>query len=305
MSNNLRKKALLPAIAMVLVSVIALSGVTYAWFTTSNTATVSSLDVNVQSANGIQISLNAVDWKSSLKGTDITTSGYANNKNQYPGEDAYISPVSTIGEIDANTGHMKMFYGELTDTDALQTSLLTDGENSNYIAFDLFFKINSDEEVISLEMADSKVKDTDENVNSACASRVAFINYGSAGASGTATDAQALKTPVENGVTIWEPNSLDCVDGTPRDSIATYQGVKATSTDAFTTAGALGTVSPAPVDLKLSGDSELFTLKKGINKVRVYIWMEGQDPDCTNDASGGAFSTILKFSRPADETTAA
>ena len=98
MKQNLRKKALVPAIAMVVASVIALSGVTYAWFTTGNTASVTGLDVNVQTANGIQISLDAASWRSILTADDLTnTAGKSNVAIQMPSNE--IAPVSTAGNI--------------------------------------------------------------------------------------------------------------------------------------------------------------------------------------------------------------
>lgn len=37
-------------------------------------------------------------------------------------------------------------------------------------------------------------------------------------------------------------------------------------------------------------------LKAGITKVRIYMWVEGQDVDCENNASGGDISFNLQFS---------
>ena len=41
---------------------------------------------------------------------------------------------------------------------------------------------------------------------------------------------------------------------------------------------------------------ELMTLNKGITKVRIYMWVEGQDVDCENNASGGNINFDLKIS---------
>ena len=40
----------------------------------------------------------------------------------------------------------------------------------------------------------------------------------------------------------------------------------------------------------------IFTLKGGISKYRVYMWIEGQDVDCENNASVGNISLNLQFS---------
>ena len=39
----------------------------------------------------------------------------------------------------------------------------------------------------------------------------------------------------------------------------------------------------------------IFSLPAGITKVRVYMWIEGQDVDCENNASGGNINYNLQF----------
>jgi hypothetical protein len=51
---------------------------------------------------------------------------------------------------------------------------------------------------------------------------------------------------------------------------------------------------------KVSIDSDTYTkyfsLDAGITKFRVYIWVEGQDVDCENDASGSKVSYNIQLS---------
>ena len=39
-----------------------------------------------------------------------------------------------------------------------------------------------------------------------------------------------------------------------------------------------------------------FELEAGVTKIRVYIWVEGQDADCINEIAGGLFDVNLMFS---------
>jgi hypothetical protein len=39
-------------------------------------------------------------------------------------------------------------------------------------------------------------------------------------------------------------------------------------------------------------------LSKTYSKMRVYIWLEGQDVDCINNISNGDFSVTLQFAVP-------
>ena len=40
----------------------------------------------------------------------------------------------------------------------------------------------------------------------------------------------------------------------------------------------------------------LFKVAAGITKVRIYMWIEGQDYDCEDRASGGSLTYSLQFS---------
>ena len=43
-------------------------------------------------------------------------------------------------------------------------------------------------------------------------------------------------------------------------------------------------------------DYVLFALGAGVTKIRVYVWVEGQDADCINEIAGGLFNVDLYFS---------
>lgn len=302
MKQNLRKKALVPAIAMVLASVIALSGVTYAWFTTGNTASVTGLDVNVQTANGIQISLDAASWRSVITGADLKTaitgaSAYSDRTIQFP--EGEIAPVSSAGNV--VNGKLEMFYGEYNKDGTLRSEKEVEQNRTsggNFVAFDLFFKSSMDQ-VMTLKMGDdaSFVKCIDINngqelsVGTEKAVRVAFLPMGYAA---TPAEARALKG---NGdITIWEPNASSRADGVEADAgKLAYKGFK----DEFEAVAEdeLGDAEVATVTT-INESVELVQLKAGINKIRVYIWLEGQDVDCINNISFGDFTTNLFFSVP-------
>lgn len=45
-----------------------------------------------------------------------------------------------------------------------------------------------------------------------------------------------------------------------------------------------------------SNNVKMFNIKNGISKIRVYMWIEGQDVDCENNASIGNVALSLQFS---------
>ena len=54
-------------------TIVILSTSTYAWFTSNYTVSVQPLDVQVSSGSGIQISTDAVNWKSMITLADISS----------------------------------------------------------------------------------------------------------------------------------------------------------------------------------------------------------------------------------------
>lgn len=301
MKQNLRKKALVPAIAMVLASVIALSGVTYAWFTTGNTASVEGLDVNVQAANGIQISLDAASWRSILTADDlIEATTKSNVAVQFPTNE--IAPVSTAANV--VDGKMEMFLGAYATNGTLTSikEVESTSTTGNFVAFDLYFK-SSMAQTLSLDMGDnlSFVKCVDlvtggaSNVGTEKAVRVAFLDMGSA-----ATPAAARALKEAESVKIWEPNATTRADGVEADAgKLAYKGFKAEFTDVAE--DALGDAQVADVTTLTEASDFKFELEGAINKIRVYIWLEGQDVDCINNISFGDFTTNLAFSVPEAE----
>ena len=300
---KLVKKALLPAVIAVFCSLVALTSVSYAWFTLGNTASVESIDVNVQAADGIQISADASSWKSVLPLADLQ--GVADNEMP-TGE---IAPVSTGGVV-AN-GKMQMFIGEVQNdgTTLKTTSQVESGsDNANFFAFDIYVKLDNAKE-FQLDKLSNVYAGNKPN-NSEIAARVAFVNLGTAA---TAAEAKALNGDATN-VVIWEPNAKKHVEaevGVANDTaVPSYYGVIKENANGFNmTDGANDTTNLKLVDTEqyeydangTTAANTLFELGAGYSKIRVYIWLEGQDVDCTNQISGGNFKVDLKFVVPAEE----
>lgn len=85
MKKSMKKRSLLSAVAMLVVSAIVLTSATYAWFSMSNTAKVENLEVKVAAQSGLELSLNNMDWFStiteehfeSVKGLDLSALNFA------------------------------------------------------------------------------------------------------------------------------------------------------------------------------------------------------------------------------------
>ena len=315
---------------------IMLATSTYAWFTANKTVSIGTLQVKIEAKNGIQISADGTNWKSIVQKADLTgASGtYDAALNQLP---SVLEAVSTTGEVDED-GHLPMYYGTIgTNADGnyiLTSTKETDvdddtGNVGKYIAFDLFFKVDSDTDIYITNNSGVKTTDTtDTGIKNA--SRIAFVTLGNTSAGSAVATIQALNEGTNSTVHIWEPNydshtaagvanardvySTTTNEGTG-NAILSYSGVKSEITTDDNVL--LGNAKEANDSTKFKDVSITYKtkagfthyipasqLKSGITKVRIYMWVEGQDVDCENNASNGNISFDLQITTELPEGTA-
>ena len=329
-----RRRKIFLSILMILFVGIILTASTYAWFTANQTVTVNTIDVNVAAQNGLLISTDADSWKTVITNEDIintTTSAsskYSSNENMIPfGTGSQITPVSTVGEI-GDAGKLAFFAGTLSNnatTDALELTATTvteaKGTTGSMVAFDLFFKVTEESQVY-LTTASNVISADQDDRGLKNAARVGWLREGNGDLNQSlatwqgyhATSTTDGTANPANNLLIWEPNSethtaagtdnarnYGITDTTP--SSLAYVGVKAPISTAvpvgsqdtnyfgsvkglFTTTNAAG----------VPAGTRWFKLAPGVTKVRFYLWIEGQDVDCENAASGASISYNMQFS---------
>ena len=327
--NERRKNNLRYSLLLLLLLLVFLIVSTYAWFTANQTVTISTLDVNVQTSNGLQISADAINWKTILQKTDITGAyaTYASSVNQVPDE---MEPVSSAGVVDTGTGYMNLYYGKVAALDtgegyslASTKEVDTRGANGRYIAFDIFLRVDQADgggtiPVYLTTASNVKTKEGSTDKGLQNAARVAFIDEGNVADVGDSSAAQALK----DGTTsiIWEPNyDVHTAAGvanaqeiygisttTTGGSKLAYKGIKAefADTEGVTLKNTntfdqyFQDVTPT-IATKEGFDTQqtLLNLKPGVTKVRIYMWVEGQDVDCENNASGTDISFNVQITK--------
>ena len=279
---------------------------TYAWFTANKTVKIEQLKVNVEAQNGIQISADGTNWKTLIQTQDfknVRTTTYQSVVNQIP---TSMSPVSTIGTVDDN-GQMEMFYGTV-GSDTNGNSILTaaketdqDADSGKYIAVDVFFKVDGEEDVYITSASGVNAyaatgTPLDKGIKNAA--RIAFVNLGHTNSGDTTGNIQGLGIGA-GPVTADDQNEALAYSGV-KAAIAADDHVllNVTSPTQYTTRNAdfFSTVNP---QLKTVTDfSEQFLafhLQAGITKFRIYMWVEGQDVDCENNASGDDISFDFQF----------
>lgn len=314
-----KDRKILLAVIMILFVGVVLTTSTYAWFTANRTVTVESIDVQVSTSQGLQISADASNWKSIVTNADLTGVSWTGALNQIPSGNNNAVPVSTIGTV--TNGLMDMYKGTI-DTGTTGGNILiaeksteTNGTSGDFVVFDLFFQSSVAQTVYLTSNSSVVAKGTSTGIQNAA--RVAFIKEGSVEYGATAAEAQALRGEVSKW--IWEPNydvhtaaavnnALNVYNVTVGQTGGTklaYKGVKAPiakandiplnsgSTSYFadvTTVGSLASGIPSTTYLNA------FDVAEGVTKVRIYMWIEGQDVDCEDRASGGALTYNLQFS---------
>lgn len=329
-----KKKKLGSLILLLFLTVIMLATSTYAWFTANRTVKISDINVNVAASTGLQISTDALSWKSVISNADITT-GYsvisgdnnATDINQLP---SVLVPVSTVGGVISGTGKLDMYKGTVVSNEttgnleltAVEDNNETKGTTGDYVAFDIFLKLDQAANVYLEKGSGVKASTTDASKGLQYAARYAFVTEGN----GAATDPQynlvSLKGATASNVKIVEPNfdghtaygvtqaslyyrDYSNWDGitaqTENNTIVSYDGVKTTipegilleNTNYTDTPSKFQTVTTIPRSVAFGegrnedGNYLLFeNMSAGVTKIRVYFWIEGQDVDCENNASG-------------------
>lgn len=321
-----KKNRLFYLLLLLFVTVISLSVSSYAWFTSNRLVKVDLLNVSVKAQGGIEISVDGSNWKSSVSADDITKAreNYPNSVNQIP---SVLEPVSSVMDID--NGKVKLFYGValnnsdgdyiLDTTRSIEEESFGNDSNGKFVTFDLFLKVNKDTDLyLTPESNVTYGGDTSFGIENAV--RFAFVLEGSTFTGSSLDVIQNLTTNDRNNVYVWEPNydvhTLNGVNnardvyginiGTTSDSLL-YDGVaKEFDKDKnITTTKANSKYYPeyfstVKVDYyTISGfnnNVKMFNIKNGISKIRVYMWIEGQDVDCENNASIGNVALSLQFS---------
>lgn len=255
MKKTLRS-AMLSTICMLVVAVMSLTGVTYAWFSASETAKVEGMTMNVAAADGgflISDSQNG-PWVSTLTWTDADKSS--------------VKPVSTVNAKD-------FFTAEVNSMNVDQIKTTKDTTENNIIK-KTFYAKNTGETKITIKLANASadtlfVDTVDSDVkNSAKAGRVAIF--------------------VEDDLVYIFGDETTYGVNSASDAFFTFRGDQR---DTEKTEEQPVTTNPAECTFEIDGRNG--TAEDTIVKITVVVWLEGQDVDCENVNANSAFDINLDF----------
>lgn len=237
-------------------------------------------------------------------------------------------------DTDEDTGEYFLSSALLSDESQMVQKDPSDPNSTEgyYIVFDIFLKLDLPSKVY-LKSTSNVTYAGDRSRGLENAARIAFMNLGNV-SSDEPSNAQSLAT--NSGITLWEPNfdvhtatgaqngiSVYGVSGlglTGQERVPyravnkAFSNINIKETDeTHDTASNFINVTPdiatpkTPTgnvafpclnnyDDPADGSTDL-VMKSGITKLRVYMWIEGQDVDCENNASGTSISYTFDITK--------
>lgn len=239
----IRRSTLVSSIAMLLIAVVALSGATYAWFSSNNSATAGELNLTATSASGLFI-VEDTD----MNNTTAPTTGYS-SKIEWSDNVEGMRAVSGKPNGSANSA----FYATTTDRadgqyngDTVNNPITVAQAGSDYIIKKVWVKADS-------------------------------------------TETQNLKiTP-----TVTSGRGYERVAIAAAGQDATIFGNTAETYAQF---GQTGVVENATITtVEYATGASFSNTYDQARCFYIFVWFEGQDPQCTNVNSGSSFTVSLNF----------
>lgn len=305
MKKTLRRRTFISAIAMLIVSAIVLTSSTFAWFSMAKKVEVESMELNITSPDGVQLSANADAFTTKLLLADVKGEStarwkaYTGNQNNFP---ELLVPSSSTLFVDKS---LPVFYsGSIDDAGKIAATQVMSDVGSGYVAFDLFVKVGADQKVFWSESSIT----CDDNPEVISAMRMAVVNCGTVAAKAKAADIQGVvpQNALQNRVAMYAPNADIHTAASGYEDGDDVPNVYIDAPFANRTPKGNGSnimeedqYSSDPLGTKvLDGNmatEAYFNALTGINRVRVYLWMEGNDVDCANDVAGATINFNLVF----------
>ena len=306
---------------------------TYAWFSTSLNVKIKTFNMIVSRNSGLSISFDAINYDKAIEISedvliDKLVETYPNNLSQWSRNG--LVPVSTPGLVNNNSYFFEIYKSSGVkyknrnhDKGYIKTVLSKENNRlaTNYfIAFDLFFKNETGSPIddnLFLEQNTEFVMtsgSSDEMTGLVNSARIGFVKVGSVPHNTPVNIIQNLQCNNNCQAVIYEPNSKEhsalSIERAKKFGINLKDG-KEFPTYAYKRAG-----GPFELSETVSGsvaldynyftlqetkkeeifDETLFTIPDGITKMRVYVWLEGQDIDSLEtDSMGAEVSISISF----------
>jgi len=257
--KHTKKRAILSAIAMLIVSTIALSSATYAWFSAGTEVNVDAISATITNNDGsLLISADNSSWGIRLSSAQLT----AQTTNIMP--DDFTTPGVFV-PVSTTWGTSPQVIAGSMNSDHLFSA--GGAATNNYIKFTVYIKSTAATPVTITPTFDSTLP---------------FAYFGIIDSDENPLMAKAVDSyyPISGG-------AVTCLDTSGNDIVDILDAV--TGTDPFS-ASDIGTEQSATAPQSIS-----MTLAAGVSQsFTVYCWAEGQDLDCYTGAGTSNVSIALQ-----------
>jgi hypothetical protein len=260
--KHTKKRALLSAIAMLIVSAVVLSSATFAWFIAGTTASVTGIQATVSSGSSVQVSAEAT---ANFSNTVDMATLKLQPTNSFPGS---LTAIST-GNTPADGA---FFLGNLTNAYVFTSSTIAPANIGDYLVkFTVYVRCSTA----------GSVTLTGSNFATSGNSMV----YGATQIDGTGP----VKVWAADNTTLGYNGISTAVAGTD----ANHDGIISASEK---TAGTLTTIVPLgniqTLTIPFSGTVD------ETHSLTIFMWLEGQDAQCSGSVTATPGLT-LQFNAPA------
>lgn len=296
----------------------------YAWFNASLDVKVKFINLTVSKKSGLYISLDGIDFSSSVQISkkvllDELSNRYPKHTSQWANGGLY--PVSSKGIPNSNTDIFEIYFASNFEVDyETNKSYLTTkksietvaSDKKNYIAFDIFLKNITGSPVsdnLYIDEGTNIIVDSEETpqilglINS---SRFGFVKVGSVSRNSTVTEIQNIECNNNCEMVIYEPNSTRHTDLSIQR--AKKYNVNLVNGEYYPTLAITGEMNFFEINDTIKGkvsenfelqntqvdiNKPIFEIPDGVTKLRVYVWIEGQDIDSLATRSEGADVSVV------------
>lgn len=271
----MKKRSLVAALAMLVVSAIVLTSSTYAWFAASDKASVQAVTAQVANANG------AITLKANLNASAGALEKVALTAADFDKAADNLTPVSIHADDAGNVTVVKASLTGSTFKNA-GTPVDTGAEVADFLHYSFDVKYtNGSTEAATIEMTPTWTAGTTYTY-------ALVIIKSSAGA-------------VED-VLYFENGGYSAITAMPADVTDTDGDSIVNQTEADAAGATLQpmTLTPAssgtPIDfMTVEGTPEGATAQPVVKNVEVYVWAEGNDPQCVTGVPVGTAFVNFDF----------
>ena len=291
------------SVVAVVFAVVALGTTTFAWFSASTTASVSNIDLNVQTAGGILISLDGTNWSTTVTGTEVLDKISGNKVlNALTLTGNSTTPVwraikETDGSLDTAKDQLEKIvkftiHIKSTDANKGQNVSLTADTNATEVTFDTDGVTLFTDNTNTTDGTNQVTGKSQFKVNPANALRIGVSSGAAIAANQTVLEPVHEVTDVSLGVV-----SKADVLGTAKQTVINNLALNyfASVRKMNPTTPVEGTVDYTGVNASEENEVIANLGADATVQLTFALWIEGYDPSCVDAILNQKITTALTF----------